>query len=75
MTSDKMRHKKLSLKDAIGVLDLKGKYGWVRFVRFNSNSDYLVIHLEDYKRKRYIGMRLSKKEVTQLLIFLLDKWQ
>jgi len=31
--SDKIRHKKLSSKDAIGVLDLKGKYGWVRFVR------------------------------------------
>jgi len=72
---DKMTHKKLSSKDAISVLDFKGKYGWIRFVRFNSNYDYLVFYAEDYKRKRSIGMGLTKKEVIQLLIFLLDKWR
>jgi len=68
----KINKRKLSSKDVIGVLDLKDKYGWIRFVRFNSNYDYLVFHAEDYKRKRSVCIGLTKKEAMQLLIFLLD---
>ena len=67
------KRKKLSLKDVIGVLDFKNKYGWIRFVRFDSNYDYVVFRMEGYGIKKSVCIGFTKKEVMQILMFLLDK--
>jgi len=68
----KINKRKLSPKDAIGVLDFKDKYGWIRFVRFDSNYNYVVFRVEGYGIKKSVCIGFTKKDVMQILLFLFD---